>query len=79
LKRKITNRYVRSFLYYIPFAVLAATTLPAAIFSTGNAFSGIAGLIVGGIFAFKGKGLTPVAAASCLAALLSELFFLLLW
>ena len=72
LKRKITNRYARSFLYYIPFAVLAAMTLPAAIYATGNVISGAAGLIVGGIFAYKGKGLTLVAIISCLTALAVE-------
>ena len=72
LKRKITNRYARSFLYYIPFAVLAAMTLPAAIYATGNVISGLAGLVVGGIFAYRGKGLTAVAVVSCLTALAVE-------
>ena len=72
LKRKITNRYARSFLYYIPFAVLAAMTLPAAVYATGNVISGLAGLVVGGIFAYRGKGLTAVAVVSCLTALAVE-------
>ena len=72
LKRKITNRYARSFLYYIPFAVLAAMTLPAAIYATGNVLSGAAGLLVGGIFAYRGKGLTTVAVISCATALAVE-------
>ena len=72
LKRKITNRYVRSFLHYIPYAVLSAMTLPAAIYATGNPISGGAGLLIGGIFAYRGKSLTVVAAVSCVAALLTE-------
>ena len=46
LRKKITNRYVRSFLHYIPYSVLTAMTLPAAIYATGNVISGAAGLIV---------------------------------
>ena len=78
LRKKITNRYVRSFLHYIPYSVLTAMTLPAAIYATGNAISGAAGLIVGGIFAYKGKGLTLVAIISCLTALAVEGILMLL-
>ena len=73
LKRKITNQRVQSFLYYIPYTVLAAMTLPAAIYATGNPFSGIAGLLVGGIFAYKGKELTTVAFVACLTSFVAEL------
>lgn len=78
LKRKITNRYARSFLYYIPFAVLSAMTLPAAIYATGNVISGLAGLAVGGFFAYRGKSLTAVAVVSCLTALATEGILILL-
>ena len=72
MRKKIENRFVKSFLYYIPYAVLSAMTLPAAFYATGNVISGAAGLIVGGIFAYKGKGLTLVAVVSCAAAFLAE-------
>ena len=78
LKRKITNRYARSFLYYIPFAVLAAMTLPAAVYATGNVISGLAGLAVGGFFAYRGKSLTAVAVVSCLTALAVDFLLILL-
>ena len=77
MQKKVKNRAIRSFLYYIPYAVLAAMTLPAAIYATGNIISGAAGLIVGGFFAYKGKGLTLVAVISCVTALASELLLLL--
>jgi len=77
LRKKITNRYVKSFLYYIPYAVLSAMTLPAAFFATGNVISGAVGLLVGGIFAYKGKGLTLVAVLSCAAAFLTECVMML--
>lgn len=72
LRRKITNPFVSSFLHYIPYAVLAAMTLPAALYETGSIASAAAGLLVGGIFAVKGKGLTLVAIVSCLTALLVD-------
>ena len=78
LKRKITNRYARSFLYYIPCAVLSAMTLPAAVYATGNVISGAAGLLLGGIFAYRGKSLTVVAVVACLTALAVEGLLLLL-
>jgi branched-subunit amino acid transport protein len=78
IRKKITNVYVRSFLYYIPYAVLAAMTLPAALYATGNIISGAAGLLVGGIFAYRGKSLTVVAVISCLTAFLAEAILLLI-
>lgn len=78
IRKKITNRFVRSFLYYIPYAVLAAMTLPAAFYATGNVISGAAGLLVGGIFAYMGKSLTLVAVLSCAAAFLTECILLLI-
>ena len=78
MQKKVTNKYVKSFLYYIPYAVLSAMTLPAAIYATGNVISGVAGLIVGGVFAYKGKGLTIVAVISCMSAFIIELLILLI-
>ena len=72
LKREIKTRYARSFLFYIPYAILAAMTLPAAVNATGNPVSGMIGLLAGGIFAYRGKGLTTVAVVACLFALLTE-------
>ena len=78
VKKKIKNRFVLSFLHYIPYSVLAAMTLPASLYATGSLWSGAIGLIVGGIFAYKGKSLTLVAALSCAAALIVEGIRLLL-
>lgn len=72
LQKKITNRFLRSFLYYIPFSVLAAMTLPTALYATGNVISAAAGLLVGGVFAVKGKSLTLVAVVSCATAFAVE-------
>jgi branched-subunit amino acid transport protein len=73
VRKKITNRFVRSFLYYIPYTVLAAMTFPAALYATGNIIAASAGLLVAVIFAIREKGLTLVAVASCVTAFLVSL------
>ena len=77
VKRSITNRYIKSFLYYIPFSVLVAMTIPSAFYATGHIASSLVGLLVGGIFAYRGKGLTVVAIISCVSAFIVECIMLL--
>lgn len=72
MRKKITNRFIRSFLYYIPYTVLAAMTFPAALYATGNIYAAAAGLAVGAVFAVLEKGLTVVAVASCLTVFAAE-------
>lgn len=71
-RKKIENRFIRSFLYYIPYAVLAAMTFPAVFSSTGNVWSAVAGLIVALLLAFFEKGLLTVALSSCVAVFVIE-------
>ncbi len=78
MKKNINNVYVRSFLYYIPFSVLVAMTIPSAFYATGNVISSLLGLFVGGIFAYRGRGLTFVAIVSCFSAFLAECIMMLL-
>ena len=73
-KKKIRNRFIRSFLYYIPYAVLAAMTFPAMLGATSSAASAAAGLVVAVISAWFEPGLLPVALLSCLGVLMFELF-----
>lgn len=72
VNKKIENRFIRSFLYYIPYTVLAAMTLPGALYATGNMLSAVAGILVAVAFAVKNKGLTTVAVAACIAVLAVE-------
>ena len=59
-RKKIENRFIRSFLHYIPYAVLAAMTFPAVFSSTGGGlWSALAGLIVAVVLAFFERGLVP--------------------
>ena len=71
-RKKIENRFIRSFLYYIPYAVLEAMTFPAVFSSTGSVWSAVAGLIVALLLAFFEKGLLTVALSSCVAVFVIE-------
>ncbi len=74
IKEKINNKYARSFLYYIPYAVLTAMTLPAALYATSSFISALAGIVVAIILAYRNKSLTVVAIFACLAVYITELF-----
>ena len=73
ITKKVTNKYVKSFLYYIPYTVLAAMTIPAALYVTGSIYSSIAGLLVALIVAIKKSNLTLVALAACVGSLILSL------
>ena len=65
LKKPIKNRFLRSFLHYVPTACLTAMTFPAILYATDNMVSGAAGLLVGIALAFFNRSLLTVALASC--------------
>lgn len=71
-KKKITNRFLKSFLAYVPYAVLAAMTFPAILFSTASMYSAAFGLIVALLLAYKNKGLLTVALGSTAAVFVAE-------
>lgn len=73
IKNKIENRFIQSFLYYIPYAVLTAMTIPAVFFATDKLISAFAGVVVAVILALRNKSLTTVAVFACLAVFLVEL------
>ena len=72
MKKKITNRFLRSFHYYVPYVTLAVMTFPAIITATANPLSGLAALLVGLVIAWRGGGLFPVAVACCVAVYAAE-------
>lgn len=76
INKKIENKFINSFLYYIPYTVLTAMTFPAILYATGSLVSAIAGLLVAVLIAYKGKGLLTVAVGACLAVLVVELIMM---
>ena len=73
VKKKIQNRFLLSFLYYMPYAVLSVMTVPAVFFATGSIYSAVLGFLVAVTLAFLRKSLLAVAAFSCLTVLVCDL------
>lgn len=65
---EIKNQFIQSFLAYVPYAVLAAMTFPAILYSTGGLASGLAGTMVALVLSYRRKSLLTVALAACAIA-----------
>ncbi len=74
IRKKIENRFLRSFLYYVPYVTLAVMTFPAIIESTQSAIAGIAALVIGIITAWMGVSMFKVAICCCVLVFILELF-----
>ena len=72
VKKKIKNRFLLSFLYYIPYAVLSVMTIPAIFESTASPISAVFGFAVAMVLAYFERSLVTVAAFSCLAVFVTE-------
>lgn len=57
VRKRIKNRFIRSFLYYVPYVVLSGLSFPAVFFSTGSVVVGVVAALVCGILAYKGRSL----------------------
>ena len=75
IRNQIKNKFIRSFLYYVPYVTLAVMTFPAITEATQCNWAGYAALAVGIILSLFGAGLLPVAAACCAIVFVIELFF----
>lgn len=73
IRGKIRNRFIRSFLYYVPYVTLAVMTFPAITEATQLPVAGWIALIVGIIAAWMGMGLFPVAVICSLVVFVTEL------
>ena len=76
-RRPIRSRFVRSFLTYIPYAVLGAMTFPDVFYSTGDLRTAAAGVAVAVLLAWRGKSLLTVALAACAAVAAAQGILLL--
>jgi len=72
IRKPIENKFLQSFLYYVPYVTLSVMTFPAIIYATETPVSGILALVIGIIAAYKGASLLSVAASCCLAVLGAE-------
>ena len=73
IRRQIKSRFLRSFLYYVPYVTLAVMTFPAIMYATQTPVAGIAALLVGIVLAWFDQGLFKVAASCCGVVFVIEL------
>lgn len=74
IRRPIKNKFIKSFLYYVPYVTLAVMTFPAIVDATQTPLAGILALIAGILLSYFGAGLFPVSCACCAVVLVSEFF-----
>ena len=77
IRKPIKSRFLRSFLYYVPYACLTAMTFPAILSSTAAILSGAAALIVAVVLAYRGKSLLTVSLAASAAVMATEWILLI--
>lgn len=73
IRGQIKNRFLRSFLYYVPYVTLAVMTFPAIVTATQVPLAGALALCTGVVLAWLGAGLFPVSVACCLVVFVVEL------
>ena len=74
LRKPIKNRFIQSFLYYVPYVTLAVMTFPAILDATQSQWSGAAALVVGLVVAWLGADLFKTAVTCCAVVFVLELF-----
>lgn len=74
IRRQINNKFIKSFLYYVPYITLAVMTFPAIIEASNSPIAGGIALIVGIIASYKNINLIGVASICCLTVFIIELF-----
>ena len=78
VRKRITNKFLKSFLYYVPYVVLSLLAFPDILLATHHLASGIAAASVCVILAYRNKNLILCMVGSVFAALLTELVIMLL-
>ena len=73
IRREITNRTIRSFLFYVPYVTLAVMTFPAILSATQTPVSGALALLAGLVMAWCGMSLFQVSVLCCAVVFVTEL------
>ena len=73
-RKRINDKRVQSFLYYVPYVTLAVMTFPAIMEATQSPIAGLAALVVGIVAAWSGMSLLKVAVACCAVVFALEFF-----
>ncbi len=72
-QKEVRSRFAKSVLYYLPYAVLSALTIPAIFSATGNFASALAGTAAAVLLAYFRSPLIVVALAASACAFVVEL------
>lgn len=70
LRKPVHNRFIRSFLYYVPYVTLAVMTFPAIVHTGSNVWQGLAAFVIGLVLSWRNAGLFATAAGCCAAVLI---------
>ena len=73
MRKKINNRIIQSFLYYVPYVTLAVMIFPGILYATGNRWSAFAGFLTALILAYRGNNLFRVSLCACFSVFIVEL------
>ena len=76
IRKPIKSRFIRSFLYYVPYVTLAVMTFPDIVQATTLPLAGFLALIGGVALAWSGRSLFTVAVACCALVFVSEMILL---
>lgn len=73
VREKIKNKFILSFLHYIPYTVLSVMTVPAIFYATDSPITAAVGFAVAVVAALFERSLVQVAALSCAGVLITEI------
>jgi len=73
IRKPIKSRFIKSFLYYVPYVTLAVMTVPAIYEVTNSPLAGLISLVVGIVAAWLGQSLLSVSVICCLCVFVIEL------
>ena len=76
IRRPIKSRFLRSFLFYVPYVTLAVMTFPSIVNATSSPIAGLAALVLGIAAAWLGANLLQVAVGCCAVVLVLEFFLI---
>ena len=76
IRRPLKSRFLRSFLFYVPYVTLAVMTFPSIVNATSSPIAGLAALVLGIAAAWLGANLLQVAVGCCAVVLVLEFFLI---
>ena len=74
IRKPIRSRFVRSFLYYVPYVTLSVMTFPAIVQATNAPLAGAAAMLAAVVLAMLKQKLLTVSVAACAVVFALEFF-----